>query len=81
MQTLLSNKTTTITELKEKAGQIIKNLSDQPVAILKNNVADAYLVPANLLEKLTELAEDIQDWIECEKRKNEPSIDFDYMNN
>jgi len=61
MQVLLSNHTTTISKLKQSPSEIINNLTEQPVAILKNGIANAYLISAKTLEKLTEIAEDIQD--------------------
>lgn len=58
MQTILSNYTASITELKKSPTKILKNAGDEAVAILNHNVPSAYLVPSQTYEKLMEMLDD-----------------------
>ncbi|MBP8214162.1 MAG: type II toxin-antitoxin system Phd/YefM family antitoxin [Propionivibrio sp.] len=46
MDTIYSNKTVSVTELKRNFAEIIREADDSPVAILNHNRPEAYLLPA-----------------------------------
>ena len=58
MQTILSNYTASITELKKSPTEILKNAGNEAVAILNHNVPSAYLVPSDTYEKLMEMLDE-----------------------
>ena len=58
MQPILANYTASITELKKSPTQLLKDAGDEAIAILNQNVASAYLVPASLYEKMMEVMDD-----------------------
>ena len=60
MQPILANYTASITELKKSPTQLIQEAGDEAIAILNHNVASAYLVPAQLYEKLMDIVDDYQ---------------------
>ena len=46
MDTIYSNKTVSVTELKRNFAEIIQQADDSPIAILNHNRPEAYLLPA-----------------------------------
>jgi len=58
MQSILSNFTASITELKKSPTQLLKQTGGQAVAILNHNVTNAYLVPKALYEKMMDIIDD-----------------------
>ena len=46
MDTIYSNMTVSVTELKRNFAEIIREADDSPVAILNHNRPEAYLLPA-----------------------------------
>ncbi len=58
MQTILSNKTASISELKKSPANLIKEAKNEAVAILSHNVVNAYLVPNALYEKMIDIIDD-----------------------
>ena len=46
MDTIYSNTTVSVTELKRNFATILKQADDSPVAILNHNRPEAYLLPA-----------------------------------
>ena len=51
MENLLTNKTASLTELRDPK-KVIENAGDQPVAILNRNQLEGYFVPASAVEKI-----------------------------
>ncbi len=58
MNTVLSNYSASISDLKKSPSSLIKEAGDEAVAILNHNKASAYLVPAQTYEKLLEIVDD-----------------------
>ena len=61
MDTIYSNKTVSVTELKRNFAEIIQQADDSPVAILNHNRPEAYLLPAAHYERLLAYMEDLED--------------------
>jgi antitoxin StbD len=58
MQTILSNYTASITELKKSPTKLIEEAGDEVIAILNHNTTSAYLVPSAYYEKIMEIVDD-----------------------
>ncbi len=58
MQSILSNYTVSITELKKSPAKILEQAGKETVAILNHNVASAYLVPSQTYEKIMDIVDD-----------------------
>ncbi|WP_455756008.1 type II toxin-antitoxin system prevent-host-death family antitoxin [Sulfurimonas sp.] len=71
MQTILSNYTASITELKKSPTEILKNAGSEAVAILNHNVPSAYLVPSDTYEKLMEMLDEYMLSKDVKSRLNE----------
>jgi len=71
MQPILANYTASITELQNSPSKLIKESDGEAIAILNNNKVNAYLLPANLYEKLLEIVDDYNLSKEVEKRLND----------
>ena len=71
MQPVLANYTASITELQNFPSKLIKESDGEAIAILNNNKVNAYLLPANLYEKLLEIVDDYNLSKEVEKRLND----------
>lgn len=61
MDTIFTNMTVSITELKRNFATIIKQADENPVAILNHNRPEAYLLPAAYYERLMAYLEDLED--------------------
>ena len=61
MDTIYSNKTVSVTELKRNFAEIIQQAEDSPVALLNHNRPKAYLLPAAHYERLLAYMEDLED--------------------
>ena len=59
MNTILSNYTASITELKKSPTKLLHSAHGEPIAILNHNRPEAYLIPADVYECLIESLEDI----------------------
>lgn len=68
MNTILSNYSASISELKKSPSSVIEEAGDEAVAILNHNKASAYLVPAQTYEKLLEIVDDYLLSKEVDKR-------------
>lgn len=55
MQIIHANQVASITELKKNPSRLIQGTGGQPIAILNHNIAEAYLVPSSLYEKMLDL--------------------------
>jgi len=51
MENLLTNKTASLTELRDPK-KVIENAGDNPVAILNRNQLEGYFVPASAVNKI-----------------------------
>lgn len=60
MDTILSNCSTSITDLKKNPSKVIIEAHGAPVAILNHNKPMAYLLPADTYEAMMERLEDAE---------------------
>lgn len=75
MDTIYTNKTVSVTELKRNFAGILKQADDCPVAILNHNRPEAYLLPAAHYERLMEYLEDLEDLKLVQERANGPFVE------
>lgn len=77
MDTLLSPRSVSVTELKRNYANILSQADDEPVAVLNHNRPEAYLVPAPFFERLLQHLEDLEDAKLVRERMNGPFIEVD----
>ncbi len=77
MDTLLSPRSVSVTELKRNYANILSQADDEPVAVLNHNRPEAYLVPAPFFERLLQHLEDLEDTKLVRERMNGPFIEVD----
>ena len=75
MDTIYSNKTVSVTELKRNFAEIIQQADDSPVAILNHNRPEAYLLPAAHYERLLADLEDLEDAKVVQERIGGPFVE------
>ncbi len=75
MDTIYSNKTVSVTELKRNFAEIIQQADDSPIAILNHNRPEAYLVPAAHYERLMAYLEDLEDAKLVQERTGGPFVE------
>lgn len=75
MDTIFSNITASVTELKRNFAAILKQADDCPVAILNHNRPEAYLLPAAYYERLMAYLEDMEDAKLVRDRTNGPFVE------
>lgn len=78
METLLSNITASLTELRDPK-KVIEQAGDRPVAILNRNQLEGYFVPASAVEKLSfepATPEEITDALKRRKKALRPTLDY-----
>lgn len=78
METLLSNKTASLTELRDPK-KVIEQAGDKPVAILNRNQLEGYYVPASAVGKISfEPAEekDVLSALKKRKKALKPTLDY-----
>ena len=75
MDTIYSNKTVSVTELRRNFAEIIQQAVDSPVAILNHNRPEAYLLPAALYERLLAYMEDLEDAKLVQERIGGPFVE------
>lgn len=75
MDTILTNMTVSVTELKRNFASIIKQADEHPVAILNHNRPEAYLLPAAHYERLMAYLEDLEDAQLVHERANGPFVE------
>ena len=75
MDTIYSNKTVSVTELKRNFAEIIQQADDNPIAILNHNRPEAYLVPAAHYERLMAYLEDLEDAKLLQERIGGPFVE------
>ena len=75
MDTIYSNKTVSVTELKRNFAEIIQQADDGPVAILNHNRPEAYLLPAAHYEVRLAYLEDLEDAKVVQERIGGPFVE------
>lgn len=75
MDTIYTDKTVSVTELKRNFADIIKQADECPVAILNHNRPEAYLLPAAHYERLMAYVEDLEDAKLIQERANGPFVE------
>ncbi|MDP1735237.1 MAG: type II toxin-antitoxin system Phd/YefM family antitoxin [Sulfuritalea sp.] len=75
MDTIFTNMTVSVTELKRNFAGIIKQAEENPVAILNHNRPEAYLLPAAHYERLMAYLEDLEDAQLVHERANGPFVE------
>jgi antitoxin StbD len=75
MDTIYTNKTVSVTELKRNFADIIKQADECPVAILNHNRPEAYLLPAAHYERLLAYMEDLEDAKLIQERADGPFVE------
>ena len=79
METLLSNITASLTELRDPK-KIIEQAGNKPVAILNRNQLEGYFVPASAVEKISfEAAEENEVKATLKRRKKALKSTLDYL--
>jgi antitoxin StbD len=76
MDTLYSNMTVSITELKRNFAGVLKEADDCAVAILNHNRPEAYLLPAAHYERLMAYLEDLEDAKLARERADGPFVEL-----
>lgn len=76
MDTIYSNITVSVTELKRNFVGVMKQADDSPVAILNHNRPEAYLLPAAHYERLIAYMEDLEDAKLIQERANGPFVEM-----
>lgn len=76
MDTILSNATVSVTDLKRNYAEIVKFADDSAVAILNHNRPEAYLLGAAHYERLMAYLEDLEDIKLLQARANGPYVDI-----
>lgn len=77
-QSILAEKTVSITELRKDPGQYFQS---EPVAVLSNNKPKGYMLGAELFEQLVRLAESVQPSITSQFRPNHKRLQAIAANN
>lgn len=75
MDTIFSNATVSVTELKRNFSDILKQADECPVAILNHNRPEAYLLPAAYYERLMAYLEDLEDAKLVRERADGPFVE------
>jgi antitoxin StbD len=75
MDTIFSNATVSVTELKRNFADILKQADECPVAILNHNRPEAYLLPAAYYERLMAYLEDLEDAKLVRERADGPFVE------
>ncbi len=74
METILADRTVSVTELKRNLASVIQEAGNAAVAILNHNRPEAYLLPAAYYEHLLERLEDLEDAELIRKRESGPFV-------
>lgn len=74
METILAERSVSITELKKNPGTVIEAAEDEAVAVLVHNKPSAYLIPAEAYRRLMERLEDLELGELVRDRAKEPRI-------
>ena len=77
METIYSNKTVSVTELKRHFSTILSQAGDDAVAVLNHNRPEAYLLSAASYEKLLDRLDDLEDARLVQERADGPFVAVD----
>ena len=77
METIYTNKTVSVTELKRNFCTIMAQAENDPVAVLNHNKPEAYLLSAAHYEHLLERLEDLEDARLAQERAGGPFVEVD----
>jgi antitoxin StbD len=75
MQTIYTEKTVSVTELKRNFSAVLSQAEDDPVAVLNHNRPEAYLLSAAHYEQLLNRLEDLEDMKLTRKRSEGPFVE------
>lgn len=78
MENLLTNKTASMTELRD-AKKVLEKAGDKPVAILNRNQLEGYFVPAAAVEKISFSPADdgaVSNLLHERRAKLQPTLDY-----
>ena len=75
MDTVLSDLTVSVTELKRNFAAILREAGDAPVAVLNHNRPEAYLLSAENYERLMNHLEDLEDAQRVRERADGPFVE------
>jgi antitoxin StbD len=78
MENLLTNKTASLTELRDPK-KVIEKAGDKPVAILNRNQLEGYFVPAAAVEKISFSVadpEDVSNLLRKRRSKLKPTLEY-----
>lgn len=83
MESVLANRSASISELKKNPSFLIQQSNGEPIAILNHNKPTAYLIPAETYEAMMEKLEDYQLGLIVKSRQHEKvsavEIDIDEL--
>ncbi|MCG8617306.1 MAG: type II toxin-antitoxin system prevent-host-death family antitoxin [Desulfobacterales bacterium] len=71
MQSVLAERSASISELKKNPSALIEKSDGEPIVILNHNRPTAYLIPAETYEAMLEKIEDYQLGMIVKERQNE----------
>lgn len=74
METILTDKTVSVTELKRNFAAVVNEAENGAIAILNHNKPEAYLLPAAYYEQLLERLEDLEDIRLVKERGDGPFV-------
>ena len=74
MDSIHSNITVSVTELKRNFANVLATAKDAPVAVLNHNKPEAYLLSAKHSEEILGILEDFEDRKIVEKREDGPFV-------
>ncbi|MBR5733949.1 MAG: type II toxin-antitoxin system prevent-host-death family antitoxin [Desulfovibrionaceae bacterium] len=77
MESVLADMTVSVTELKRGLAEVLKAVQARPVAVLSHNKPAAYLLSADLYEKLADLIDDALDAKAVKERGDGPFVEVD----
>ena len=78
LENLLTNKTASLTELRDPK-KVIEKAGDKPVAILNRNQLEGYFVPAAAVGKIDFSAagpNEVEELLHTRKSKLQPTLDY-----
>lgn len=74
METILADKSVSVTELKRNFASVVDEAKNGAVAILNHNKPEAYLLPASYYEQLLDRLEDLEDRRLVDERGKGPFV-------
>lgn len=78
METILADKTVSVTELKRNFAEVVNEAEGGAVAILNHNKPEAYLLSAAYYERLLDRLEDLEDIRLVKERGKRPFVEVEF---